>query len=260
MSGTRLVWTGPPARPDVSTLTRRLVSGFLALACGGGFVFAAVAGTQDLRLVTNGQRTTGVVQEKRITSSRASPYQLAYRFTAAYGQVYAGRENVGPDAWRSVAVGAEIPITYDNGDPGNNHITRPAEQEVWLALGWIITGLSLAVVFVFATLALKRELRRESVARVLSAGGVETEAEVTGRTTEWLSKSGTLRVVKYRYRDAMGKKHRGEGPYMYPEEADAWTRGSIILVRYDPDHPRNSMWLDQANWSRSGKTGPANQE
>ncbi len=260
--GTRLRWTGPPVRPEPRLASSKFVWGFVGLAFGAGLVLAIVGGISQLRLLTESQTTIGVVEAKRFIESRGAgrsyvppSYQLDYQFVAADEHKYAGRDSVGPDAWRSVAVGNQIPIAYDQRDPGNNQIARSTEQQVWLLTGWALAVMLCAIFVVLATSSLRRTFRRESVARALSSGGTETEAEVTGHRTERFSKSGTLRIIKYRYVDPDGRGHRGEGPYMYPEEADGWPVGSGVRVRYDPARPDDSIWLDDVNWSRSGKGG-----
>lgn len=65
-------------------------------------------------------------------------------------------------------------------------------------------------------------------------GPEQTQVRVNGRN---------LWRVRYQYPDQTGRPHEGSSGLMDADEAQLWHEAGLALVRYDPDHPSDSVWL-----------------
>jgi Fas apoptotic inhibitory molecule (FAIM1) len=82
--------------------------------------------------------------------------------------------------------------------------------------------------------------RRTRVLRRLKQKGQLQAATVVEVNWGYGRGMGGVGTVQYEYEDTSGRRHRGNGPSMYPAEVERYAVGSGIQILVDPDHPGDS--------------------
>ena len=82
--------------------------------------------------------------------------------------------------------------------------------------------------------------RRRRVLRRLKQKGQLQTATVVKVKWGYARGIGGVGTVQYEYEDTSGRRHRGNGPSMYPAEVQRYAVGSRTQILVDPDHPCDS--------------------
>lgn len=169
----------------------------------------------------------------------STTYEVRYRFTAADGQEVEGTAVVSVEAWEQLEDGSPLQVRYLPQAPQSNRLAGASQWDsavVSLVLGGIFAPIG-GVLFIRSLRRVWRELRlrREGVAAEGTVLQVRRSNVAINKVTQW--------QIRYRYRDHVGRTHEGESDLLAPEEADAWSVGHTAEIRYDRQHPEESVWV-----------------
>lgn len=213
-----------------------LVVGLILLAVGGWVL------REELAFHRHGQVAQGQIIEKWTRpDGEGDDHYLAYRFQTADGQIVTGSTSVSLQYWEGVFVGMLVPVQYLPDRPGTNRLFG---QESWILVAFIAVvvaiegGIGLGLLMP-AWLRRRRE-------RFLVQYGADTAGTVTSVRKAGLEiNDEVFWRVTYRYRDGRGDEYNGASGYLPAAEAARWQVGQTGLVRYNPDKPSISMWMNQ---------------
>jgi hypothetical protein len=165
-------------------------------------------------------------------------YLVTYRLTLREGTVAEQTEEVSDEQWEELAEGGALAVRYLPDDPSTVRAAAPGS-------GWelFIAGVTAVFAALGAVIALPG-WRRVRVLVRLQRHGVPAQGTVIdvmpagvriNKIPQWL--------LRYEFRDAVGRSQQGVSNYMRAEEAGQWRGGDAGAVRYDREHPSDSVWL-----------------
>ena len=215
-----------------------------------GAIFAAIGWSMirtEHRYQQDGQTANGVVLVKAIeratrtgSNNSRTEYTVTYRFDASDGQSYEGRDIVPVSTWERLREQDPVQIQYVASDPLTNRVAGQSSASAQYAFPTIAL-----IAVVVGTVLLSRSLRSAGIkARIWSQG---TAANATVSAVEETNVTVNRRrmwVVRYQYRDHSGQLHDGESDYMSGNKANAWKQGDSIRVKFDPQKPNTSVWVE----------------
>jgi hypothetical protein len=220
------------------------------LAGGLAVLFMGIDGVIQERRYQNDSRVAqAVVLAKSIKpasrqESSSTRYEITYRFATADGRTVEGTDAVSVETWESLDAGSSLSITYL---PDQPHVNRAAlSGRMDTALVAIGLGSIFALVggFFFFRTAI-RVWRQWSILRGGDAAqgtiiAIEPTSTEINNVRQW--------EIRYRYRDHHGLTHEGTSGDMAPDEAHPFAIGETVKVRFDREHPDESV-LDRPDAS-----------
>ena len=221
-----------------------LLFGGIWLVVGSAFLLATILEVRNhRRFEREGVATTGIVLVKGInradSDNEETDYWVRYRFTTPDGVQVEGTDEVSLETWESLEERGPIEVEYLASDPRRNRIAGSDSR--WQSL--LFGGLS-GVMMLVGGASLGKGLRGALATWRLLRSGEAADAIVTAIRASSLQVNGVRqREIHYRYRDQLGKEHRGRSFPLPPEEAEAWSIGQVGRVRYDPRRPQHSVWV-----------------
>ena len=164
-----------------------------------------------------------------------------YRVALPEGQVLEAEEDLPRAVWEARGLGSEHTVLYH---PSSGRILpNTGGDKAGVALMGAIGLLLLAGGGLLAGAPARGVLERLRIA----GAGMPAQAEVLD---VFQTSTSVNRVIlwrlRYGYRDASGCRHEGESGFLWPAEAARWKSGSLGEIRYDPQRPAGSVWLDRA--------------
>lgn len=222
-----------------------LLVGALFSVVGLVFVYTGLQdATRERAYRDEGETVEAIVVAKSIErasrdSNPATRYVIRYRFGAPNGGSAEGRHVVDPETWERLEPGSAFRITYL---PGSPQTSRGAEASAMAsAVGMIAAGSLLALIGLGLLGWNARVLWRER--RLLSSGraaqatvtAIEPSNVAVNRVRQW--------IVRYRYSDHLGHAHEGATGTIAPETAHSVEVGDTVEVRFDAQHPEQSVWI-----------------
>jgi len=217
-----------------------------------GAVFTAVGANivlQERQYRSEGRATEGTVLVKSIErATRSGPsgtgtqthYKVTYRFTADDGRTYQGTDDTPVAVWERLREQEAVTVQYVGSNPMVNRIAGETSN----ALAYVFPALGLGIVTIGATLLTKSVATARRKARVLAEGTAADATVSAVEETNFRINRQRMWVVRYQYRDYSGRTHEGKSEYMAAEKAAAWKRGDAIRVRFDPQQPAVSVWVE----------------
>lgn len=215
-----------------------------------GILFASIGGavlwrhtTLDERLERDGATASGTVLSKSMQggSNQDPAFRLEYRFQAADGALTETTAKVDGKTWDSLVEGEAIAVTYVRGEPSLHRVHGQDPEQ--LVLGGVFSALGGLFAIAGAFILWRATARRNFVER-LQREGARASAEVIevmpinfrlNREPQW--------VIRYRYRDPLGRTHDGKTPPMPQAEARLWQPGDRGQVGFERDRPQRSVWF-----------------
>ena len=236
------------ARPGVRSFlghARRsfwLFFGGIWLLAGGVLFLVGVGAAWEERAWSDAIRTTGEVLVKELVpadSDSSTRYAVVFRFSTADGSAARGTADVDVDVWDRLVERDPIDIYYLPGAPASARLDPGGDligPLIFLAIGLIVGSIDGCLV--------ARDVRRLLRAQRLLRFGTVAIANVTtiAPTNISFNRQPQYRIT-YSYRDPRGAKHEGDSGYVGREEAERWTEGARVVIRYDPDRPSVSLWV-----------------
>lgn len=221
-----------------------LLFGGIWLIVGSAFLLATILEVRNhRRFEREGIVTTGIVLVKGInradSDNEGTDYWVRYRFTTPDGVQVEGTDQVSLETWESLEERGQVEVEYLASEPGRNRIA--GSDSMWLSL--LFGGLSVVMTLV-GGVSLGKGLHGTLATWRLLRGGEAADATVIAVRASSLKINGVRqREIYYRYRDQLGKEHRGRSFPLPPEEAEKWSIGQVGRVRYDPRRPDRSVWV-----------------
>ena len=175
---------------------------------------------------------TGVDTDARVVrlwrdSDTKKQAWAAYRFTAG-GRDYQGQVRMPVTTWRTLAVGAVLPVRYVPGHPDLNVPSGTDRRALPLWVPYAAaTPLAIAGLLCLFAVRIERELL---------ANGRPTPAVVTGLRQRRSSEGGTHRSIAYDFSLLSGAQASGKASVSSKPPAI----GTVICVVYDPERPKRS--------------------
>jgi uncharacterized protein DUF3592 len=217
-----------------------LIAGILML------VFGVVFALREQQFSADGALATGIVLEKRIIpadSDSSTEHRVVYRFTTTDGTVVEGNDAVDVNFWDGLVERGPIEISYLPAQPETNRIGSGSDvllPVIFLIAGVVLVGIGGVLVI--------RSMRAIAKARRLLRVGVPVDATVTSVEATNVSYRRRQQFrVRFTYADGQGATHEGDSGYLDFEEANLWTPGDVVRVRFDPEKPDESHWLGAAD-------------
>ncbi|HEX2095197.1 MAG TPA: DUF3592 domain-containing protein [Longimicrobiaceae bacterium] len=206
-----------------------------------------LAGAGELRAEREFRRASReaeavVVDRSILRASRDGPasteYRVAYRFTTPAGTMVEDTATVEVEEWERLPAGSLLSVWYLPGAPSESRFAGESRVEaplVMVILGGVF-GLIGGVFFFRSARGVWKEYRlhRTGAAARGTVLAIVPTGTVINRVRQW--------EVHYRYRDSRGEVHEGHSSTLPPDEAHAVPVGDTGAVRYDPDHPEDSVW------------------
>ncbi|HLG44252.1 MAG TPA: DUF3592 domain-containing protein [Nitrospirales bacterium] len=169
-------------------------------------------------------------------------YLVSYRFSSADGQTVEQTGEVSVDEWERLDEGSPFTVTYLPSDP--NTARTDAGSEWWAPLAMGGFGSLFAFIGIFVG---QPELRRVLLVLRLSRSGLTAEGTVA---KVWATGTSINRVcqwqLSYEFRDPVGRTQQGESDLLTPDEAASWEPGNKGAVRFDREHPEDSVWVGRS--------------
>lgn len=225
-------------RPPVGTPRQLATLGaiFLVGAAVLG-AFAAKLAFDEYRYNVASVTVGAIVSGKSTTSGRSgTTYYLRYTFADAEARVWRGEDSVPRSAFDEALPGSRYFVTYLIDEPGTSRFTGK-DNVIGVAF---MTVLTIGGLFLGA-LMLRNGRRRLSIARRVAEVGQPVMATVTKAKRGYVRGVGQTITVEYEYDDPFGKRRKGRGPLMYPQEGLAYKVGGPVRVLIDPDKPADSL-------------------
>jgi uncharacterized protein DUF3592 len=232
--------------------------GGMFLFVGLGLLYGGIRdATQERTYRTEGEAVEAVVVGKSIqrASRHGNPstrYEIAYRFTTADGRTAEGVDAVAVEEWERLGPGSPFMVTYLPGAPRTNRAKRPGDMAS--ALAPIGIGGALALigggVLVWSATRLRRERRllREGLTAQATVVAIEPSSVAVNRVRQW--------NVQYRYQDHFGRTHEGKSGPVPPTAVEALAAGDAIDLRFNREHPDESLWVSKPEPTAHGADVP----
>jgi Protein of unknown function (DUF3592) len=215
-----------------------------------GVLFAAIGGAVlrqhsalEERFSREGATAPGIVLSKSIqgASSEEPTFQVEYRFNSPDGKIIEETVKVDGKTWDSLAEGEEVTVYYVRNQPDLHRLSGQDPDQV--ILGLIFSAVGGLFAFSGALILWRAMARQQLVARLLREGTRSSAEVIAVVPTNFRINREPLWVIRYRYRDRIGKIHEGKTPHMPPEEARQWQVGDLGIVRFARNEPRKSIWI-----------------
>jgi len=213
---------------------------------GAGLYAAYDQLTLDRRFETQGLTARGMVLTKAVHQSKKTgdtAYTMTFRFTRADGESVQSGATVSKALWNTLEERGPLEVRYLPEWP--NHFLAPGEavkDNLVLAIVFLAVGTLLSAGGGFAVAWVVR--RKREIARLRREGQLAKAAVSDARETG-MRIGGEWQVeVRFSYRDAGGREHRG-GVTLAPAEARPWAAGRTAYVRYDQARPEVHVWLGE---------------
>ncbi len=217
-----------------------LLVGVPFLLIGGFFAWNEL--TLEQRLAQAGQRADGLVLQKRWergADGNFPAFHVRYRFATAEGKKVVSETEVSEQAWDALRERESLVVTYDADFPRLNRIDGRLAQwimpGIFCGVGALITLLGGFVVLrALSGARFERRLREQGLTAEARIVEVAPTAYSVNRIRQWR--------VRYCYTDHAGVEHEGRSPPLAPEQAQRWSAGDRVRVRFDRLHPARSAW------------------
>ncbi|HEV8712575.1 MAG TPA: DUF3592 domain-containing protein [Candidatus Binatia bacterium] len=219
--------------------------GALFLFIGSVFLVVGIQETiQEAHYQGEGRVAPAVVVNKSINPAKrrensSTQYKVTYRFTTAAGQTLEGTDTVSVEEWESLEAGSPTQVTYLPEAPQSNRLAGKSDlgsTVVFIVLGAIFASIG-GFLFFRDLRRIRHELRLRHVG--IAAEGIVLEVRPSN------TKINNVRQwnIYYRYPDHLGQTHEGRSDPLPPDEAWVWQAGDTGIVRFDQQHPQNSVWV-----------------
>jgi hypothetical protein len=227
-----------PPRPPAGTPRQQQILGAVTLI---GAVLLVVFGYKvawdEYRLQNASATAAGIVEAKSTGSSRSgTTYYLSYVFIDAKGGAWRGRDSVARATYDGAVPGNRFAVTYAREDPTVNRFASKDNT-----LGAVLVPLGAAAALVLGVYLVWSGGRRVTIQRRVAEVGQPVNATVRKVKTSSVRGIGDVMTVEYEYDDPFGKRRRGSGPLMYPQEGLAYKVGGLVRILIDPDRPGDSV-------------------
>jgi hypothetical protein len=235
------------------TFAKRSLVFWLGLFLAGfGAIFLAVGWTvmrRERQYEAEGRVGEAIVITKaieRATRSGSSgrrtstEYNVTYRFTAPDGRPYQGRQDVSISTWDRLREQEPVQIQYVASDPSTSRIAGESSERG----GYVFAAIGLVAALIGAALLGRSVSSANHKARIWSQGTPADAIVSAVDETNVKINRRTMWVVRYQYRDHSGNSHDGTSEYLAREKANAWKTGDSIRVRFDPQKPDMSVWVE----------------
>lgn len=223
---------------------------FGGLWLGVGLLFASIGGavlwqqsTLDERLAREGADASGVVLSKSMRGGKNQEptFNVEYRFAASNGRVTESTVKVDGKTWDALVEGEAVAVTYVRSEPGLHRVLGQDPEQ--LVLGWVFSAVG-GLLAIAGTLILWRATARRKFVEQLQREGARASAEVIEvAPTSFMVNREPQWVIRYRYRDPLGRTHDGKTPPMPQEEARLWQPGDRGQVGFERERPQRSVWF-----------------
>lgn len=199
--------------------------------------------TRERAYQKQGQIVEAVVLSKSIqrASRQGNPstrYEIIYRFTTADGLTAEGVAAVAVEEWESLEAGDPFKVTYL---PRAPEASRPegvgGMKSPLLMMGaGSLFALIGGVLFVRSATRIWRERRllREGQTAQGTVLAIEPTNVAVNNVQQW--------EVRYRYPDQFGRAQEGTSGPVPPDAAQAVGIGDALAVRFNREHPEESVW------------------
>ncbi|MGH7324637.1 MAG: DUF3592 domain-containing protein [Candidatus Rokuibacteriota bacterium] len=199
--------------------------------------------TREQAYQKQGQVVEAVVVNKSIKrasreGNSSTKYEIVYRFTTADGRTAESVDAVSVEEWESLDRGSPFKVAYLPGEPQSSR----AEGSGGMQSPLIMTGLGSLLALIGGVLFVRtatrvwrdRRLLREGMTAPGTVLAIEPSSVAVNRVRQW--------NVRYRYEDHFGRPQEGTSGPLTPEEAQAVEVGDALTVRFDRQHPEESIW------------------
>ena len=225
-----------PPRPPVATPRQQQFLGTAAILGAIALVVFGYKVTWDeYRLQTTGATAVAIVDAKSRSSS-GSTYFLWYTFADAAGAAWGGRDSVGRATYDAAIAGTRYSVDYVRDDPTVNRFSGRTNT-----LGAAMVPLGAGAALALGVYFLRSGSRRMRIRRRVAEVGQPVNATVRKVKTGSVRGIGDVITVEYEYNDPFGRRRRGSGPLMYPQEGLAYKVGGLVRIVIDPDRPGDSV-------------------
>jgi hypothetical protein len=228
----------------VSARTFFLGFGALFMCVGLFMLYGGIQeATRERAYQKQGQIVEAVVLSKSIqrASRQGNPstrYEILYRFTTTDGRTAEGVAAVAVEEWESLEAGDPFRVTYL---PGAPEASRPEdaggmESPLQMMGAGSLFALIGGVLFVRSATRIWRERRllREGQTAQGTVLAIEPTNVAVNNVQQW--------EVRYRYPDQFGRAQEGTSGPLPPEAAQAVGIGDALAVRFNREHPEESVW------------------
>lgn len=229
---------GTVVRPRLGGPGSLRLAGTIALLIGVPFAAFVLWGDYDeFRFHTASATAVGIVQDKRVQSSRYGPtYQVTYTFTDPTGRTHTNSGDVPRASYEQARPGSRYTIQFLTADPNRSRVLGKDET---LSLAFLTSMAALCVGY--GLYAFVNGSRRLAVLKRVGEIGQAANATVTKLKKGSIKGVGNTVTIEYEYDDPFGRKRKGRGPLMYPAEAARFSVGGPLRVLVDPDRPGDSV-------------------
>lgn len=142
-------------------------------------------------------------------------------------------------AWERLREMEPVQVQFVASNPSINRVAGESSE----ASQYVFPAIGLVAALIGAVLAGRGLSSARTKARIWSQG---TSADATVAAVEETNVKVNRRpmwVVRYQYRDHAGHTHDGTSEYMAADKANTWKKGDSIRVRFDPEKPSTSVWV-----------------
>lgn len=198
---------------------------------------------EERRFRSQSRFVAGVVLGKSIQpasrqGNSSTKYEITYRFTTENGMNIEGTDAVSVEKWESLDAGSRLEISYLPGNPQSSRAASSGSMEspiVAIALGSLFAIVG-GFFFLRSAIGVWRQWS------ILRAGDATQGTVIAIEPSSAEINNVRLWEVRYRYRDHFGSVHEGTSVDVMPSEAYAVAIGDNVKVRFDRDHPEQSVW------------------
>ena len=191
----------------------------------------------------------GTVSDKSIERAQRGEnprtrYLVSYHFAPPGGREIEGSGEVSVEEWERLDPGKKVPVTYLPDMPESSRL-QGSNNDAWiavsvfLAIGGVFTLLGGGLAF-YEGRAVVRSIR-------VSRHGLPTQGTVLRvvPTSTTINRVHQWRL-RYEFRDHVGRTQQGESHLLSPDEASTYHEGETGVVRFDREHPQESVWIGRS--------------
>lgn len=234
-------WKPPDALrrscPREVSLTRAGIA--LLVTCGllmaGGVAVGIAIGAKAKRESANARllREQGVDSQAEVTrlwiasDGKDRQHRVAYRFTGDDGSTHKSSASVRQSFWKTLAVGAFLPVRYVPSKPGIHYlkVNGPRRTPAWVPYA---VGAPMMLAGLLLPLTIQRQKR-------LLADGRPAPGVIT-RYRRTQTNHGAQTWISYEFQLLGGGVRKGRASV----DRRIGAEGSVICILYDPDNPRRN--------------------
>jgi hypothetical protein len=171
--------------------------------------------------------------------SSRTRYLVTYRLTLRDGAATEQTEEISDEQWEALAEGAKLAVRYLPDDPSTVRAAPlgPGGVEP------LIAGVTAVFAAIGAVIALPGWRRVRVLIRLERDGAPAQGTVIDVMPTSLRINKVPQWLLRYEFRDAVGRRQQGVSNYMRGEEAGQWRPGDAGSVRYDRERPSDSVWL-----------------